>query len=289
MGKKVINCLLVLSISLGIWIMTSDFAYSLTIIEREPMNEARALFGATRGADGKIYVFGGYTGTAILSSVECYDPNTDSWSYRQAMPGAKAWHRATTGPDGKIYLFGGSTNSVPSKDVWAYDPNTDTWDTSIPQMPIEERDTVAVSGPDGIIYLFGGYSNYNTVQAFNPSTQVWQTKSSMPTGRWSAAGALGSDGKIYVVGGGHPGQPDYGVYDTLEAYDPLTDSWETKSPMPTARNYHAAAFGGDGKLYAIGGEVYGAGRTGIVYGVIEVYDPHTDTWETGGNLPTGLT
>lgn len=262
------------------------------ITELKPMNEARGNFGTAKGADGKIYVFGGGGGTyppGVISSVECYDPNTDTWAYKQSLPTARAWQRAATAQDGKIYLFGGSNNSWPSTDVWAYDPVTNTWDTSIPRMPGEERDTVAVTGTDGIIYLFGGYWNYNTVQAFNPSTKTWQIKSPMPTGRWAAAGALGPDGKIYIVGGGYPGQPDYGVYNTLEVYDPVTDSWETKSPMPTARNYLGAAFGGDGKLYVVGGEVYGAGRTGIVYDVIEAYDPLTDTWETAGHLPLKLT
>lgn len=259
------------------------------ITELHPMNEARTLFGAAR-ADGKIYAFGGVRADGYgFSGVECYDSNTDSWINLQSMPGPKGWHRAVTAPDGKIYLFGGSNNGSPSKDVWAYNPVTNSWNTSIPQMPVEERDTVAVLGNDGIIYLFGGYWNYSTVQAYNPSTKTWKMKSSMPTGRWAAAGALGPDGKIYIVGGGCPGQPDWCVYNTLEVYDPVTDSWKTKTPMPTARNYLGAAFGADGILYAIGGEIYGGGRTGIVYSVIEAYDPLTDTWEVAGNLPHELT
>jgi len=266
----------------------------LKIVQLAPMNETRSLFGAAKGKDGKIYVFGGAydpqaNSVAFRSTVECYDPNSKKWSYRHSMPGPKAWHRAATALDGKVYLFGGSTDSMPSKDVWAYDPVTDSWDTSLPQMLVEERDTVAITARDGIIYLFGGYWNYNTVQAFNPSTNTWQIKSPMPTGRWAADGALGPDGKIYIVGGGFPGEPDYGVYNTLEVYDPATDTWESKSPMPTARNYLGAAFGRDGLLYAIGGEVYGAGRTGITYDVIESYAPNSNSWKTAGLLAEKLT
>lgn len=259
----------------------------------QPMNQSRSLFAAAKGKNGHIYVFGGSDGAplttgSILSSFESYDPITGVWSNLQAMPGPKAWEKAATAPDGTIYLFGGSTDSSPSTDVWAYNPVSKTWNTSLPKMPVAERDTVAVTGRNGIIYLFGGYSNYNVAQAFNPRTKTWQLKAPMPTGRWAAAGALGPDGKIYIVGGGAPGEPDYGVYNTLEVYDPVTDTWATKSSMPTARNYLAAAFGRDGKLYAIGGEVYGAGRTGIIYNVIEAYDPSTDTWENAGNLPQEL-
>jgi len=259
----------------------------LNILQLQPMNDARIGFGAAMGIDGKIYVFGGGTSGGILASVECYDPATDTWSYLASMPGPRAWLRAATAPDGTIYTFGGSTDSWPSTEVWAYDPDTDTWNTSVPPMPTERRDVVAVTGVDGLIYVFGGHWNYNTVEAFDPVNETWHTKSPMPTGRWAAAGALGPDGKIYIAGGGISGHGD-GSLDSLEVYDPATDSWETKSPMLTGSVYLGAAFGSDGKFYAIGGELYGSGRTGVVYDLIQRYDPLTDSWEIAGNLEVGL-
>jgi N-acetylneuraminic acid mutarotase len=283
---------LLLSVTIfSIFLASSAFGglKSLKIYDLTPMQDQRRLFAMAMGTDGNIYVFGGVGCGTVLSSVERYDPATQTWTFLNPMPGAKAWQSAATASNGLIYLFGGSTDSTPSTDVWAYNPSTDTWNTSLPPMPMAERDTVAVTGKDGLIYLFGGYWNYNTVQAFNPSTNTWQIKSPMPTGRWAAAGGLGRDGNIYIVGGGYPGQPDYGVYNTLEMYNPKTDTWTTKSPMPTARNYLAAAFGRDGKLYAIGGEVYGSGRTGIVYDKIESYDPVTDTWLSLRGIGVGIT
>jgi len=259
----------------------------LNILQLQPMNDARIGFGAAMGIDGKIYVFGGGTSGGILASVECYDPATDTWSYLASMPGPRAWLRAATAPDGTIYTFGGSTDSWPSTEVWAYDPDTDTWNTSVPPMPTERRDVVAVTGVDGLIYVFGGHWNYNTVEAFDPVNKTWHTKSPMPTGRWAAAGALGPDGKIYIAGGGISGHGD-GALDSLEVYDPATDSWETKSPMLTGSVYLGAAFGSDGKFYAIGGELYGSGRTGVVYDLIQRYDPLTDSWEIAGNLEVGI-
>jgi len=258
----------------------------LNILQLQLMYDPRTGPGAAMGIDGKIYVFGG-SDNSLLSSVERYDPTTDTWSYRAPMPGPRGWLRAATAPDGTIYTFGGSTNSFPSTEVWRYDPVSDTWDTSVPQMPTERRDVVAVTGPDGLIYVFGGHWNYNTVEAFDPVNGTWHTKTPMPTGRWCADGALGPDGKIYIAGGGISGQPD-GALDSLEVYDTATDSWETKSPMPTGSVGLGAAFGPDGKLYAIGGELYGSGRTGIVYDLIQRYDPLTDSWEIAGNLEIGL-
>ena len=52
-----------------------------------------------------------------------------------------------------------------------------------------------------------------------------------------------------------------------EVYNTQTDTWETKTAMPTAR-VGAAASVIDGKIYVVGGDS----------NVTEVYDPKTDTW-----------
>ncbi len=57
-------------------------------------------------------------------------------------------------------------------------------------------------------------------------------------------------------------------------------SWETKTPMPTARS-HLRAAAIDGLLYVVGGH---NGVTGAV-GTLEVYDPGTDTWRTAASMP----
>jgi N-acetylneuraminic acid mutarotase len=66
-----------------------------------------------------------------------------------------------------------------------------------------------------------------------------------------------------------------------QAYNPLTDSWETKEPMPTNRSQLNANVV-DGKIYLI------AGRTGGQYTTValnEVYNPETDTWTTKEPIP----
>ena len=54
----------------------------------------------------------------------------------------------------------------------------------------------------------------------------------------------------------------------LAAYDPSTQTWATRAPMPTPRSHFAAAAAG-GYLYAIGG---------IGVGTVERYDPVADSW-----------
>ncbi len=77
-------------------------------------------------------------------------------------------------------------------------------------------------------------------------------------------------GKLYVFAGLAPGWKPRGL---VYEYDPATNTWRPRSPMPTARN-HAAPGVVDGKLYVIGGRV-GAAFMGVASDtdVVEEYDP----------------
>ena len=84
----------------------------------------------------------------------------------------------------------------------------------------------------GKIYAVGGYSqgaaDYLTrLEVYDPVSNTWTTKTSMPVAHSSAlVGAIG--GKLYVAGG----QNDAGVVTATHAYDPNLDAWTTNAPMP---------------------------------------------------------
>jgi N-acetylneuraminic acid mutarotase len=93
----------------------------------------------------------------------------------------------------------------------------------------------------------------------------------------SGLGVAVVNGKIYAIGG----SADNGVIGTNEEYDPETDTWTYKKPMPTPRHYFATA-GYQNKIYCLGGYL----SNGTVTGVNEVYNPTTDKWETKAPIPT---
>jgi N-acetylneuraminic acid mutarotase len=77
------------------------------------------------------------------------------------------------------------------------------------------------------------------------------------------------------------------VVGTVEEYDPETNSWREKTPMPTPRN-HAAIGAVNGKIYVIGGRV-GAAFIALAtdVSVVEEYDPATDKWSAPrSRMPT---
>ena len=49
------------------------------------------------------------------------------------------------------------------------------------------------------------------------------------------------NGKIYAIGGYNPDESGHGYLATVEEYDPETDTWTARAPMPTPRYGLAAA------------------------------------------------
>jgi N-acetylneuraminic acid mutarotase len=242
------------------------------------MATARAQFGAAAGADGRIYAFGGINDTfnGSLDSLERYDPATDSWSTLAPLPIGRANHAAAAGADGRIYAIGGNDSNVE-----AYNPATNTWSAVAP-LPTPRGFLAATTGADGRIYAVGGYGPLDTLEAYNPATNSWSTLAPMPTARSFLAAAAGADGRIYAIGGDNSLDGIDNPLNTVEAYNPATNSWSAVAPMPTARSLLAAARGPDGRIYAIGGSNDSHGDT---LDSVERYDPATNTWSTVAPIP----
>jgi hypothetical protein len=202
----------------------------------------------------------------------------DSWSTRQPMP-TERWLLAAATADDVIYTVGGLEKELGKQaSNEAYDPATNSWTTKAP-MPTA-RYLLGAAGLDGIVYAIGG-ADYDideawvtsANEAYDPATDSWTTKAPMPTAREGLAVAA-LDGLVYAIGG-RDGVSD--LYEgspvsVVEAYDPETDSWSTRAPMPTPRERLGVGVM-DGLLYAIGG------RNGSGCGTwVEVYDPATDSW-----------
>jgi N-acetylneuraminic acid mutarotase len=88
------------------------------------------------------------------------------------------------------------------------------------------------------------------------------------------------DDALYVIGGRPKGKSSN--IDNNEAYDPKTNTWTAKAPMPTARGGIAAAtVPTNGELFIFGGEA-----PEKTFDNTEIYNPSTDTWTSGPAMPT---
>jgi N-acetylneuraminic acid mutarotase len=237
----------------------------------------------------KIVLCGAFVLVGLISQSSISLAQDKPWTTKAPMPTARFWYSCEV-VNGKIYVFGGATtnNSPALASVEEYDPVTDTWTTKTP-MPTP-RYLTASAVVDGKIYIIGGDSIFilgwcdvlHTMEVYDPSNDTWDTqKTPMPTGRYAASACV-VNGVIYVMGGVYmlPGDDVGRLLNVVEAYDPATDTWTTKAPMPTAR-YALSMPVVNGKIYAMGGSVGGG------YGIntVELYDPETDTWTMKASMP----
>ena len=149
----------------------------------------------------------------------------------------------------------------------------------------------------GKIYVIGGFDHHenlggrapalSTVDVYDTQTNTWHIAANMPTPRVAPQIAVFSN-EIYVFGGydrkGPGGALRYKK--TVEMYDTATDTWNNKGDMPTLRHAFMTAVV-DGKIYVIGGSVHDKklGRD-VAIGLVEVYNPLTNRWEKGADMPT---
>jgi len=164
----------------------------------------------------------------------------------------------------------------------------DSWKT-MAEMPTA-RNGLGVVAVNGKIYAIGGENGDATLRTneeYDPATNMWTTKASMPTARSRFAIAVYQN-KIYVMGGTTGSGNIMGqelATDANEVYDPLTDTWETKTPLPTPRQ-DLGAQTVNGKIYTLSGIRREALFITLRFGVTEVYDPANDSWTTKLSIPT---
>lgn len=110
-------------------------------------------------------------------------------------------------------------------------------------------------------------------EEYDPVTDTWTLKTPIPSSRYNFAIAA-CQNKIYVIGGVVGTKKVEGQYfhilvlsNLTQVYDPATDTWETKAPMP-AESAGLAANVVNGKIYLMSGKV------------VFVYDPDEDFWTT---------
>jgi len=252
---------------------------------KAPMPTARTGV-ATGEINGQLYVMGGVSNPPpafpLPTAYEVYDPATNTWATIASAPTSRAYAGAA-GIAGKLYVVGGCINSdcnSTTNILEVFDPATNMWATKA-AMPTA-RNEMGVGVVGGKLYVVGGITSSGglanivaTLEVYDPATNMWTTKTSMPTARHHVGGAV-INGKFYVVGGDAGG-----VVATLEVYDPATNMWTTKTPMPQARNVLGAGEV-NGILYAVSGTL----ADGTTVNTVEAYDPATDSWTTMAPIPT---
>jgi probable HAF family extracellular repeat protein len=105
----------------------------------------------------------------------------------------------------------------------------------------------------------------------------WTARASLPSARRGSAIASAS-GLLYSIGGNNSAGAALTVVD---AYDPGSNSWRNRAPLPAARQNGNGAASIGNKIYLAGGQDGSGTLTRTLY----IYDTITDSWTTGADMP----
>ncbi|XP_028671998.1 kelch-like protein 26 [Erpetoichthys calabaricus] len=198
-----------------------------------PLQESRIQF-QLNVLHGRLYATGGRNRAGSLSSVECYCPRGNQWTYVDSLK-RRVWGHAGATSGGKLYVSGGYGVSVDDKKTLnCYDPVADQWEFRAPMN--EPRVLHAMVAACERIYAVGGRMDHIdrcfdvlAVEYYIPETDQWTTVSPMRAGQ-SEAGCCFLDNKIYIVGGYNWHLNN--VTSIVQVYNTETDEWERDLHFP---------------------------------------------------------
>jgi N-acetylneuraminic acid mutarotase len=230
---------------------------------------------------GRLYGVGGFTGPfphwQAQSTVFVYDLAANRWARGVDLPAPRGEGVANV-VNNKLYMIGGRVRATPQASHFlehtdtrlneAFDPETGRWERRA-DAPTA-RNSAASAVIDGKIYVVGGRTfsrnadgsarqvNLPTLEVYDPATDRWETRASMPQAQGGLAAAA-ANGKLYVFGG-EQWVPEHKVFGESWVYDPKTDRWEALPPLPTPRHGLGASALGN-RIHVFGGATKTGGNT----------------------------
>jgi N-acetylneuraminic acid mutarotase len=225
--------------------------------------------GAATTVNGRILLFGGgngdfdFLGTSTTYSI---DPSAGTITPRRSAPIPLEQAAAVTIPGtNRVLVVGGHNQQeagpkLHATPVYIYGAVHNTW-TRKANLPVSVSlfggTAVAVHGT---IYYYGGVADLlsgpvsRAVFRYQAQSDSWTKVGSMPLGTdVMAQGAVGLDGKIYIVG-------TDSTNESVTVFDPTTRTWSTGPAIPSTLGPRTV-IALSGKIYALGGAYLVQGET----------------------------
>jgi N-acetylneuraminic acid mutarotase len=208
--------------------------------------------------DGRIYVSGGRLrgDKHYVASLYVYDPATNAWTRKSNMPDV-TWGGISGGIGGQLYVLTCPGEELCSsehrQELYRYTPATDQWS-------LVSVTPVALGNPmggtiGGKLYAVG--SRAGTLLVYDPATNGWTTRASLPGGGRVSAANLTFNGRLYLIGG-FAYNPDLSIrrVRTVSVYDPATNAWSQRASLPRDWSDVTASrvvVGGQARIDVVGG------------------------------------
>ena len=170
------------------------------------MSVARQGPAAAVLADGRVLIIGGFSGSSYQTSVEIFDPTTQTFSATGSLNSARAFAAAARLADGRVLVAGGVAGSGALNSAEIYNPATGQFSALPVTMAVRRGGAFAVPLADGKVVIGGGDDSSSTyrsdAEVYDPATGTFASfASTLPGGRAYGSASLLQDGRAIVFGG----------------------------------------------------------------------------------------
>ncbi|XP_070001446.1 kelch-like protein 26 [Penaeus vannamei] len=247
--------------------------------------------------NNELYVIGGCFNQSLQENIHPfgfrYNPQQNKWSTMYPMQRERCRFSLSV-VSGQLYAVGGASEASDEgaaedeSPCEAYDPATDIWHP-IAALP-GARAQHAAAALNGLLYVSGGLEGdhvLDSCQVYDPSTGTWELRAPLLTPRADHYCVTHSN-CLFICGGWYEDEATNTrvLVDTIDCYDPSTDTWSVVSRVPTPR-YHAGIVVISSKLYVIGG-FHSDATFDRATGVIECYDLESGLWSVENAYPQDI-
>lgn len=163
-----------------------------------------------------------------------------------------------------------------------FDPKTNVWQIAAYHESTDGGHSAALL-TDGRVLIAGGRAES---AIYDPVLNTWQSTGKLGILRSQAQAVLLRDGHVLLTGG-IPYPEGDSVLDSIEVYDPVTNTWRPAALLTQARCCHTATSLPDGRVLVVGGWNSVGGYEAALLKTTEIYDDQSGTWSTLASTGTG--
>ncbi len=207
----------------------------------------RVYHSATKLTDGRVLIVGGENTGGKLTSVEIYNPATNSWAAAAALPVGRTAHTATRLADGRVLVVGDGFSPAPTAAV-VYNPVSNTW-TATPTLNVARRNGhTATLLNDGRVLVAGGktlFAAVTSAEVYNPTSNTWTAVASLAATLEFHTAVLLANGEVLVMGGNTAA--------SMERFNPVTNTWTSAGALNAPRSSHSSTMLPTGLILVAGG------------------------------------
>lgn len=219
-----------------------------------PEMPVAALAPAASVAGDRVVVTGGMTIGGATPSIQVLDLRTLQWSEAGRLRTGRFRHKQVTLPDGRLFVVGGEGLELgeqrrPLDSCELIDADLRRSE-ELPPMPRPMETPTAHLLPDGRVIVIGG----RIACVFDPAAKRWERPIPLHERRVEHASVLLPGGDVLVIGGMNTA--------SLERIDVARGRSERlRVHLPVALDDTAAVVLPDGRVWVLGGQVFGGNTT----------------------------